>query len=59
MSALCHRFALLRLYWCLSLAELILTNGLEGHLKHLQFLLVENICVIDGAYLQDESALPT
>ena len=43
----------------LSLVDLILPKGLEGHhFQHLQCLKVQSIHVIDGIYMKSESALP-
>ena len=57
MSAPCHKTFVLTVHWWINLVELILPNGLKGHLQHLQCLLFQNIHVIDGVYLQGEYAL--
>ena len=47
------------MHWWLSLVYLILTKILEGHLQYFQRLLVQNIHVFDGVYLQAEYILST
>ena len=49
----------LPVHCCLSFVELILPKYLEGFgFQHFQFLLVQIINVLDGAYLKSEYNLP-
>ena len=59
MIAPCNIIFLLSVHCWLIFAELVLPNNLEGlDFLHLQCLTVQIIHVLDGAYLQSESALP-
>ena len=59
MGAPCNRNVVLPVLWWINSVELMLPKGLEGHyFQYFQCILVQNIHVINGVYLQAESALP-